>query len=257
MNINHISVSRMQCFDQCQQRYKYRYHLKVPALEDEQFYFTYGKIIHKIAEIYVEGKGEIDLKQAVRDVMDHKVPVDQKDGKDVFAAKLPPDYKKRMPQHLRAIQKLTDQIGFGGLTEYEFRHDLDPPNNRCVYGFIDRLIIKDENYFIIDYKTSKKNRWRKNISNISTDLQLRTYARVMQIKFGVPANRIRAALYYLEDGQLIGSKFSEASLQQIEHQLIDAYKQIEQTAPEDAWGRLTDQCRRCEYRKICPFYRIT
>jgi len=53
MLINHLSVSRSQCFELCQTQYKYKYHLKVVPDKPEQIYFVYGKLIHKAAEIYV------------------------------------------------------------------------------------------------------------------------------------------------------------------------------------------------------------
>jgi ATP-dependent helicase/DNAse subunit B len=51
MNIEHISVSRYQVFVECKQKYKYRYHLAIKPDKPEPFYFTYGKIVHKIAEV--------------------------------------------------------------------------------------------------------------------------------------------------------------------------------------------------------------
>ena len=54
MNIEHISVSRKQCFDTCKAQYKYRYHLKIVSEEPTADHFTYGKIVHKVAENYTE-----------------------------------------------------------------------------------------------------------------------------------------------------------------------------------------------------------
>ena len=54
MNIEHISVSRKQCFDTCKAQYKYRYHLKIVSEAPTADHFTYGKIVHKVAENYVE-----------------------------------------------------------------------------------------------------------------------------------------------------------------------------------------------------------
>ena len=63
MNIEHISVSRKQCFDTCKAQYKYRYHLKIVSEEPTADHFTYGKIVHKVAENYVEEKGKREKQQ--------------------------------------------------------------------------------------------------------------------------------------------------------------------------------------------------
>ena len=59
MNISYLSVSRKQCWDLCEQQYKYRYHLNMVPNKPQQFYFTYGQIIHKGAELFVESKSVI------------------------------------------------------------------------------------------------------------------------------------------------------------------------------------------------------
>lgn len=255
MNISHISVSRRDVWKLCKQKYKYKYHLKLESLEEEPFYFVYGKIIHKIAEEFVSKRGELGLPQIAKDVLEGRIPIEEnKDGSPLFAPPLPIDYKTRMSGHIGSIRRLTEQIGFDGELEYPFEFDLDPPNNKKVVGFIDRLINKNGNWFIIDYKTTKKGQWRKNSKTVLHDLQLRCYARIVQKTFGAQADQIRAALYYLEGGDLIAAQFSQDSLDSAEQELLDVYNEIHGFNPDDAWGCVGDWCHRCEYRKICPFY---
>lgn len=257
MNISTISVSRKQVWDQCQQQYKYKYHLKVDPFEPEPFYFVYGKIVHKIAETFILKKGSDSLAELTKKVLQGEIPIDEGHGDTVYAPKdIPNEYKKKLDEHIASIQKLTDQIGTDGIVEWEFEYDLDPPHNKIVRGYIDRLIQKDDKFFIIDYKTSKKNRFRKNRSNVTDDLQLRTYAMIVQRHYNVPAKNIKAALYYLEGANLIGASFSDETLEQTHEELLEVYDQIKNTPPEKAWGNVGDWCNRCDYRKICPFYRI-
>lgn len=258
MDINHISVSRKDVWNKCQQQYKYKYHLKIDTGVEEPFYFTYGSIVHKIAELYVENNAEKTLEEISKSILNGDIPFDKdKDGNDVFAPELPKEYKKRFPKHIDSIQYLTDQLGTEGEIEYKFEFDIDPPNNKMIKGFIDRLIPKGDEWIIIDYKTTKKGRFRKNLRTIRNDLQLRAYARVVQLEKGIPANKIRAALYYLEDKSLIGCKFSEQSLIEAHEELIYAYDQIKRTPEDKAWGNVQDHCKHCDYRTICPFYRLT
>jgi CRISPR/Cas system-associated exonuclease Cas4 (RecB family) len=258
MDIKHISVSRKGIWDDCQQKYKYQYHLKTPSPEPTPFYFTYGRIIHKIAEEFVNHKGEMLLEEVAREILRGKVPVDtDKEGNPVMAPQLPLDYKQRVSGHLKSIQKLTDQLGVEGKTEHAFTYDLDPPNQRMITGVIDRLFEKNGVWYIIDYKTTKRGPWRKTSQTIVDDLQLRCYARVVQREFNVPANKIKTALYYLEGGNLIGAQFSEESLLAAEQELLKAHMEIQKADPEKVWGNVTSNCRRCEFKSMCPFYNLT
>jgi len=251
MNISHISVSRKNLFDECPQKYKYHYHLKVPIQGTEPFYFIYGKIIHKIAEVFVEEKGKRTIGEVSQDVLRGKIEVE--DG--VKAPKIPNDYKKRMPEHLRAIQVLTESMGHEGLTEHNFRYDLDPPNNKCVVGFIDRLVIKDGKAIIIDYKTTKKGKWRKNRATVTQDLQLRCYALIVHKEFGIAPEAIKAALCYLEGGEIIGAQFTAQTLENTHKELLDAYNQIQEANPDHVRGKVGYHCDRCDFRQMCPFYK--
>lgn len=252
MNISHISVSRKSVWDTCKKQYYYKYHIKQEVDEEEPFYFVYGKIIHKIAEEYVGGKGKRSLNEVRDDVLEGRIPIESYEGKDEFAPSLPFDYKMRMPEHLASVKKITDQMGFDGELEWPFEYDLDPPNHKLVVGFIDRLIQKDDKFWILDYKTTKKGKYRKDEESIKYDLQLRCYARIVQKTFNVPAQNIKTALYYLEGGNLIGAKFSEAQLIAAEEELLEAYNQIKEYPPDQVWGTVGQHCKRCDYRKICP-----
>ena len=118
MDIRHISVSRKSVWNTCQQQYKYKYHLKIDTGVIEPFYFTYGSIVHKIAELYVKGKGKTLLGKVAQDILDGKIAFDtDKNGNELFAPPLPKEFKRRFPKHLESIQYLTDQIGFDGEVE--------------------------------------------------------------------------------------------------------------------------------------------
>lgn len=253
MDCEHISVSRKQCWDECQQKYKYRYHLKIIPETEPPFYLTYGKIIHKIAEHYVLEQGKRKIEDIAADVLGGRILLEYNKA----APPLTDDYKSKFKAHLRNIKSLSDRIGYDGHLEWQFRFDIDPPNNRIITGFIDRLIQRGDKFYILDYKTTQKGFWRKNKNTIRNDLQLRCYARVVQKEFGAKPENIRAALYYLDGPDLVDTKFTEESLVAAEQELLETYKTIRATTPEEAYGRTGDHCRRCDYRKICPFYSLT
>lgn len=251
MKIDHLSVSRVGVWETCQQQYKYKYHEKLPSLEEEPIYFAYGSIVHKIAEKYVELKGEAPIAEIAEDVLSGKIPLG--DGKKL--KKLTPEYKGKLVYHIRAIKKISDQLGYEGKTEWPFRYDLDPPNEKVIVGFIDRLVQRDDKFWILDYKTTKKGPWRKGPKEIAGDLQLRSYARIVQKTFNANPENIKAALYYLDGAELVGASFSAQSLDKVEEELLKNYVAIEKSNPNGVLGTVGDHCRRCDYRKICPFFK--
>lgn len=251
MKIEHISISRKQLWDQCQQAYKYKYHLELKSNEPEPEYFLYGKLIHKVAEDYVESNLEKNIEEILKEYVSGDILLENK------KVILSQEYKKKLKSHIMNVKKLSDRIGPGGKTEWKFRFDLDPPNNKIVTGVIDRLIIKDNKCFIIDYKTTKKGFWRKNSNTIRSDIQLLCYAMIVNKTLGIEAENIRAALYYLEGGDLIPTKFNQTSIDKTKELLLETYNNIYEKQPDDVLGKVGQHCRRCEWRKICPFYSLT
>lgn len=218
-----------------------------------QPYFTYGKVVHKIAEEYVEQQGKVAIEQICSDVLSGKIETDPNAG----PPDLQPDYLAKLPGHIRTIKAYTDKIGYDGHIEWPFKYDMQPPDGHMITGVIDRLIIRGDKFFILDYKTTKKGFWRKNANTIKKDLQLRCYARVVQREFGAKPENIKAALLYLEGAELVSTGFTEESIMSAEQELHEAYKQIISTHPDQVVGRLSDGCKRCDYKKICPLYALT
>jgi ATP-dependent helicase/DNAse subunit B len=254
LTIEHMSVSRYGVWDLCNQQYKYKYHLKVVSDKPEACYFIYGKIVHRAAEEYVRRKGKTPILHCAGEVFAGKLLLedDQK-----VPPKLPVEYsKEQLISHLRAIESLHQRIGFSGEIEWPFLFDLDPPHKRCVKGFIDRLVFtKDkERAYIIDYKTSKKNKWRKTKANVNYDLQLRTYAMVVNRTFGIAPEKIRAALFYLEGAELVDATFTQESIDSAATELLTSFKQIQSMRPDEVWGSPGYHCERCDYATICPFF---
>jgi CRISPR/Cas system-associated exonuclease Cas4 (RecB family) len=251
MNIEHISVSRGKSYKQCPYYYKLKYHEKVPNPGEEQFYFVYGKIIHKIAECHVAEEGARTIKEISKDVLGGKIEIEP--GKTAPA--LPSDYRTRLPGHLRALERLNAKIGCSGITEHKFRYDLETPNSKFVTGFIDRIILRDGKAWIIDYKTTKKGPFRENKQSVRHDPQLRMYSRVVQKEFGIEPENIRAALFYIEDEEVIDASYTEESLVAVERELLELYNSIKSHPPEEARGNVGNHCKRCEYRDMCPFFK--
>lgn len=255
MNISYLSVSRKQCWDLCEQQYKYRYHLNVIPNKPQQFYFTYGQIIHKGAELFVESKGENSIEYFIKNILEGKIPYNDRQENKYEKISLPREYQNKINDHIRAIKKITEMLGFDGELEFKFDHDLDPPNNVKLLGFIDRLIKKNNVFFILDYKTTKKGPFRKNKFTIKDDLQMQAYALIIKETFNIKAEDIKLALFYLEGSELVSVSFDEKTLQNCKKLLIETYNKIKNKDPEKVVGNVGSHCARCDYSDICPFYR--
>lgn len=250
MLIESISVSRKGVWNECHQRYKYRYHLKIPSPEPEPEYFGYGKIIHKIIETHTLARGHGDIGKITQAVLSGEIEIEP--GRK--APQLSLEYKRKIPDHLRSYLKLAEKIGTEGQVEWAFRYDLDPPHGKVLNGFIDRLITKGDEYTIIDWKTSKKNGFRKTSETVTEDLQLQAYCRIVQKTFNADPAKIKAALYYLEGGELVGARFSAQTLDSVEEKLLKAYNEVKAADPDKVVGRTGWHCKRCDYRTICPWW---
>lgn len=253
MKIPHLSVSRTGTFNTCAQQYKFKYHLGIDPCEPEKPYFLYGKVIHKIIEEYTRARGQKNINDIKREVLGGDIPLEEEAGQPVI---LPPDYLKRLPDELASFMKLTQKIGTDGICEWGFHHDLEPPYEKFLHGYVDRLIQKGDHIFILDYKTTKKGRWRKDYKTITTDLQLQCYAFVVMKAFNVEPKNIKAALYYLQGGELYGASFSRATLEKAEKYMLETYNKIFNLDPDNVVGNVGNHCANCPFRKICHFYSL-
>lgn len=252
MNIDHLSVSRTGCFEQCQQQYKYRYHLKIVPDKPEQLHFTYGKLVHKAAEVYVENKGKTPIKSIVQKLLSGEMLFEG--SENIF--RLTTEYHNKLVKHTAFIEKFSQKVGFDGEIEHKIEYDLDPPNHKTFLGFIDRLIIKNNQAIILDYKTSKNNAWRKTKSNIGSDLQLNAYALYVHEHFNIEPENIQAALVYLEDPQVISTNFNKKQLIETKQKLRKTFLTIESVEADTVIGNVDKHCYRCDYNDRCPFYRV-
>lgn len=254
MKIDHISISRENTWNECKKKYFYRYHQGIiPPVEP--VYFLYGKIVHKVIEVYTLAKGKRDINDIIKAVLAGDIELEEgKDGKPgKKAGPLPPEYRNKLPDHLRSFMKLTKSIGFEGEVEWKFEHDLDAPHDRKLVGVIDRLLPLKE-CFIIDYKTTKVGPFRKTKKTIGSDLQLQCYARIAQKRFGYKADQIQCALFFLDGCEMVDTKFSQETIDNVDKRLLEVYKSIQSADPDTTQGTVGKHCYRCDYKKICPFF---
>lgn len=250
MLINHISISRKTTWETCQKSYYYKYDQNLLPEGPEPFHFIFGKLVHFIAEQHTKNQGKINLTEIKNEVLEGNLQIEGKK-----APKIDNETSARLTKHINNYLRLANDLGYNGYTEWEFNYDLDAPNKRFVKGFIDRLIVTKDKAIIVDYKTTKPGKWRKDSNNITQDMQLACYCWVVMKEFNLPADKIFASLYYLEDAKLVPVRFSEKTLLSIPEVLLKVYKDIENTQGDNAKGTVGSHCYWCAYKNICPFYR--
>lgn len=237
--------------NECHQKYKYRYHLKVISNKPEAPYFVYGKFIHKVAELYVSNKMEKDIFAISTDIINGNIPFEDIEK----FRKLDSSYKNKIRTHLGNVEKITKQLGCDGYIEHPVNYDLDPPNQKMLVGFIDRLFFKDEKAFILDYKTTKIGPYRKTKESIKKDLQLRAYSLFVYEHYKIQPENINTALYYLEDSKLVTAKFTLGEILEAKEILKKDFIFIENMNENSVIGNVGSHCKRCDYEDVCPFYR--
>jgi len=251
-----LSVSKIKTFKTCAAQYRFNYIDRLPKKTRD--YHTYGKFTHEILETFHQKK--IDGSKLSNGALMNKC---FESACESFKDNLTAEQKQEgFDTMLVYLDKISDKnhsasnqvVG----VEESFWVDID--DKVLLRGFIDRTQMDSDGWFhVADYKTSKKGKYRKTKApgprSIIHDLQLRCYAKVVQKEFGVPAENIKAALYYLEGGNLIGAKFSQESLDAAEEVMLNAYNRIEAKDPDKVVGTVGPHCTRCDYRSICPFYK--
>ena len=92
MDIQHISVSRKQTWDTCQQQYKYKYHLKLTPEREQPEYFAYGKTSSDTVKIRILGVlSDLEIPQNTKlfskndSIKIKTLGIDLKDQKSNFA----------------------------------------------------------------------------------------------------------------------------------------------------------------------------
>jgi CRISPR/Cas system-associated exonuclease Cas4 (RecB family) len=249
LKIKHISISRSGVWEECQVKYRYKYHLEVLPTKPEPPYFAYGKLVHKAAEIYVKEKGTLPIRKIASDLL---TGLHTEEFKNL---KLSKEYKDKLPIHLDNIEKITTNIGYEGLLEYEIKLDMLPPNEKYLLGYVDRIIFKEDKTMILDYKTTKAGFYQKNNTTIKEDLQLRTYAYYICKKFNLKPESVFCCLYYLENKKLVCTNYTEKQMESAIEFLRENYNIIESTDESQARPNIGNHCRRCDFQNICPYGR--
>lgn len=242
------SHSKLQTFEQCPLKYKFRYvdkiKIKTKSIEGflgakvhetlEWLYYEVKKekipTIDEVITFYAR-KWEIEFNPEIYLIV--KTGITEKDYFEKGIMFLLDYYQKNYPfsDNTIAIEKKVSIF----LTE-----------DYNVVGIIDRLVYNEEKqeYEIHDYKTANS---LPTVEKIETDRQLPLYSIAVRDDFNT--NKIQLIWHYLAHNKKIYSRRTNEQLLILKNQTIDLIKEIEKTKffPYNK----SVLCEWCEYKDIC------
>ena len=245
------SHSRLNTFEQCPKKFKFKYLDKIIPSVETSIEAHVGKSVHEALEwLYKEIKNE-------------KLP-----ALDEVLLEYKKSWDKEWDPNMKNPTKRfsTDEHynrGIRFLLEYYMKHKpfddntldiekkiiiiLDEEGKYKLQGFIDRLVynLETEEYEIHDYKTSGN---LPNSEKIEKDRQLALYSIAIKEKFGHD-KEVALVWHYLAFNRRIYSKRTNEQLDQLKKDTIELIENIEST--KEFPPKKSALCNWCEYKAIC------
>lgn len=249
------SHSRLETFEQCKLRFKYKYIDKIIPDIPKGIEAHLGSVVHET------------LEWLYQNVMDKKIPPIDK-VIEVYSEKWQENFSKDMPI-VNKTMSVEDYFNRGVefLVNYYLKHhpfadntiatekkielNLDEAGEKKLVGFIDRLThnLQNNEMEIHDYKTSN-NLWSKE--KIESNRQLALYSLAIKESFGKDKNVCMVWHFLAHDMKVCLRKTNE-ELEEIRKDVIRLIDEIEQTKKfPPTKSRLCDWC---DYKNICEAFR--
>ncbi len=244
------SYSKLQTYEQCALRYKFKYIDKILVEIEETIEGFLGKCVHSALDfLYKEKMQErlIDINVLIdfylktwRENFDPKILIVKNLKAEDYFNKgikfLSSYYSRNYPFEEQTLS-----------TERRITMDLDGKSK--IIGFIDRLSynLKEDVYEIHDYKTGNL----KTSRQLEFDRQLALYSLALKEELG-DGREILLIWHYLDHDEKIVLKKTGEQLEKLKRQVLELINEIEHatTFPYNK-GPL---CSWCEFRSICPVW---
>lgn len=250
------SPSRISSFEQCPQKYKFRYIDKIKPLIEETIESHLGSAVHETLEwIYNSVKENPEKIPTLDDIINHYIQEWQKSmSENILIVKKQFTYKDYLN---KGIQFLADYFQENypfkdGTIECEKKIVIKLDENTYIRGFIDRLVynIEEGQYEIHDYKTANS---LPSQEKMNEDKQLALYSIAIKEIYGKDKEVI-LVWHYLAHNQKIISRRTEEQLEKLKHETKKLIEEIEQT--KEFIPNKSILCEWCEYKSVCPEWNI-
>lgn len=247
-----FSHSRLNAFEQCKLKYKFRYVDGIIPEIEKTIESHLGSVVHKTLEwLYRQVKNKkiptideviMEYKSSWDDDYEDEIPIVKKN----LGAE---DYFNKGVKFL--IDYYLEHEPFDDNTlevEEEIIINLDREGNYKIRGFIDRLAynLKTEEYEVHDYKTSANLPSKETLDK---DRQLALYSIAIKERYG-KEKKVRLIWHYLSFNKKFHSKRTDEQLEKLKKETLELIKDIESTSEFEP--NKSSLCHWCEYKSICP-----
>lgn len=250
------SHSKLSTFEQCRQKYKFRYIDKIePDFKQtieahlgssvhDTFEWLYNNVLKKIIpkldevlEFYIN-RWQKNLNENIKVVKEDLTQQDYFEKGIKFIADY---YLKNYPFNDGTLE-----------LEKKIFISLNPNSENKLVGYIDRLVYNKEKqrYEIHDYKTANTLPEREKFEK---DRQLALYALGIKQLYG-DHHPVTLTWHYLNFNMKIDSSRTNEQLEKLKEDTLKLINKIEQTKefpPQESF-----LCNWCEYRSKCPLFKI-
>ena len=214
--INNFSPNMLKTFDECQQKFFFRYVQKF-SVPQRAIMFEKGKKIHALANYYLKGENIEKMANALNE-----------DEKKVWEMLKSNDYFKSNVVN----------------TEYNLSCKID---KYWVGGRLDAFMSDGQNYLILDYKTG-------NIpQNAQQDFQTIVYLlcadRFLSKKGGYSS--LKFVYLGLKNDEEKEITLTPDLKNQYEQKIAETCEKINFSVSANVFHKSKEGCKFCEYRKIC------
>ena len=251
----YYSHSKLSTFEQCPQKYKFRYIDKIKPIIEKTIEAHLGSATHAALEwLYNFVKDNPNEKPpALDEVLEKYIEEWQKDFSENIAI-----VKKQFTAGDYFNKGITFLANYypkcypfkDGTIECEKRIVINLDGQTKIQGFIDRLVrnIDKGIYEIHDYKTANTLPTQEKMDH---DRQLALYSIAIKEMYGKD-KEVVLIWHYLAHNQKIVSRRTEEQLEQLKQETIDLIKKIESTT--NFYVNPSILCDWCEFKDICPAF---
>jgi len=248
------SHSKLSTFEQCPQKYKFRYIDKIKPLIEKTIEAHLGSSVHSALEwLYNYIKNNPERIPSLDEILEIYIENWQKDfSEDIIVVKkqfTAKDYFNKgisfLANYFQKHYPFRD-----GTIECEKRIFIELDENTKIQGFIDRLVrnIDKGVYEIHDYKTANT---LPTQDKMDEDRQLALYSIAIKELYGKD-KEVVLIWHYLAHNQKIVSRRTNEQLETLKKETLELIKKIESTT--NFYTKPSILCEWCEFRDICPAF---
>jgi len=237
-----ISATALKSYLECKRKYYYRYIKKIKShniAKDVIEEYEIGNLIHRsLANLYGKKQSYSDVEELKRDLF---FEIDEIKSSNELENYLLEIQKKYLESFCRnEIERFKD----GWSVKYTERKFSKNISSLTIYGYIDRVDVRDGEVEVLDYKTGSYNLYNKNSFLRATDFQMEFYYLLAQ-----QIGEVRGCGFYdLKMGKVVLENFLDEKLDILNTHIEELVKNknIEFDKSEDI-----KVCKFCEYKIMC------